>query len=67
MASQSELGRVGGSVVSLTVNNCIYSVRWNKIPSQEALGNFELLIDEELAAQDESSGAAKGKSSNRWK
>lgn len=43
------------------------SVRWNKIPSQEALGNFELLIDEELAAQDENSGTTKGKSSNRWK
>ncbi|XP_047112495.1 polyglutamylase complex subunit TTLL1-like [Schistocerca piceifrons] len=25
-------------------------VRWNKVPSQEALGNFELLLDEELAS-----------------
>ncbi|CAG2061762.1 unnamed protein product [Timema podura] len=27
-------------------------VRWNKVPSSEALGNFELLLDEELAYQD---------------
>jgi hypothetical protein len=45
------------------------SVRWNKIPSQEALGNFELMIDEDLAAQDDSSnGAGKNRASNnRWK
>ncbi|KAL0274184.1 UNVERIFIED_CONTAM: hypothetical protein PYX00_006665 [Menopon gallinae] len=28
-------------------------VRWNKIPAPEVLGNFELLLDEELASQEE--------------
>ncbi|KAH8415283.1 hypothetical protein KR009_006545 [Drosophila setifemur] len=49
-------------------------VRWNKVPSADALGNFELLIDEELAAQDEqhqnSSNNAHSKTSkmgSRWK
>lgn len=51
----------------------ICSVRWNKIPNPEALGNFELLIDEELAAQDDvNSNKDKLKTSgfgahNRWK
>lgn len=51
----------------------ICSVRWNKIPNPEALGNFELLIDEELAAQDDvNSNKDKSKTSgysthNRWK
>ncbi|KAF4524404.1 hypothetical protein B566_EDAN009320 [Ephemera danica] len=49
-------------------------VRWNKIPSAEALGNFELLLDEELAAQDEapSHGSARPRHegrgpTHRWK
>lgn len=25
-----------------------FSVKWNKVPDQEALGDFELLIDEDL-------------------
>ncbi|XP_055537111.1 polyglutamylase complex subunit TTLL1-like [Wyeomyia smithii] len=48
----------------------IPDVRWNKIPSPEMLGNFDLLIDEEIAAQDESVPSTNGKgrsSSNRWK
>lgn len=50
------------------------SVRWNKIPAPEALGNFELLLDEELAAQDENNvtkdkmkNGAGGSGANRWK
>lgn len=52
------------------------SVRWNKVPSVENLGNFELLIDEELATQQTqddnllSGNLASGKPSrvnNRWK
>lgn len=51
------------------------SVRWNKIPKPEALGNFELLLDEELASHEElhtsassQSGKGMGKSSStRWK
>lgn len=46
------------------------SVRWNKIPNPENLGNFELLIDEDLAAQDESltnNISVKNRASNRWK
>lgn len=31
----------------------IPDVRWNKVPSAEALGNFELLLDEELSAHEE--------------
>lgn len=47
-----------------------FSVRWNKIVNPEALGNFELLIDEDLAAQDDSNtnntGRNKG-TNHRWK
>lgn len=48
-----------------------FSVRWNKIPSADALGNFDLLIDEELAAQEEAQNSQQNKNSksmgNRWK
>lgn len=49
-----------------------YSVRWNKIPSAENLGNFELLIDEELAAQTQDDNllnnlTGKQRVNNRWK
>jgi hypothetical protein len=33
----------------------LFSVRWNKVPSPEALGNFDLLLDEELTSQEEHS------------
>jgi tubulin polyglutamylase TTLL1 len=45
-------------------------VKWNKLPSPEALGNFELLLDEELATHDEREGSSsKYRSSifNKWK
>ncbi|KMQ95270.1 putative tubulin polyglutamylase ttll1-like protein [Lasius niger] len=45
-------------------------VKWNKSPSPEALGNFELLLDEELAAQDEREGSSnkyRGSSLSKWK
>ncbi|XP_058789188.1 polyglutamylase complex subunit TTLL1 isoform X1 [Phymastichus coffea] len=42
-------------------------VRWPKCPSQEAMGNFELLIDEELAAQDERDNSGKYKNASKWK
>uniref|UniRef100_A0A1B0B018 ATP-grasp domain-containing protein n=1 Tax=Glossina palpalis gambiensis TaxID=67801 RepID=A0A1B0B018_9MUSC len=46
-------------------------VRWNKIPSQDALGNFELLLDEEIAAQEENQHASHIRIckslANRWK
>ena len=48
----------------------MFSVRWNKIPNPESLGNFELLLDEDLAAPDYSSNQrdkSKGGSTNRWK
>lgn len=32
--------------------NLFFSVRWNKVPSAAAMGNFELLIDEEVLAQE---------------
>lgn len=47
----------------------ISSVRWNKCPSPEAMGNFELLLDEELYALEEKEGPS-GKyrySSSKWK
>ncbi|KAG8234865.1 hypothetical protein J437_LFUL013152 [Ladona fulva] len=36
----------------------IPDVRWNKVPAPEALGNFMLLLDEELASQDEAQSSA---------
>lgn len=55
----------------LLINVLCLSVRWNKIPKPEALGNFELLLDEELASHEElhtTSQSGKGKSSStRWK
>jgi tubulin polyglutamylase TTLL1 len=51
-------------------------VRWNKTPSAEAMGNFELLLDEELAAQDEAGHSNHGSAryrhesrgpAHRWK
>lgn len=49
-----------------------FSVRWNKIPSAENLGNFELLIDEELASQSQDDNLlnnlnGKQRVNNRWK
>ncbi|KAK3924989.1 putative tubulin polyglutamylase TTLL1 [Frankliniella fusca] len=42
--------------------------RWNKVPSPEALGNFELLLDEDLAAQDEQPRRNDNRAhSSRWK
>lgn len=54
--------------------NGVPDVRWNKVPSADALGNFELLLDEELSAQDENGSnqprernPKPGTSGNRWK
>lgn len=33
--------------------NGVPDVRWNKIPNADALGNFELLLDEDVSAQEE--------------
>lgn len=50
-----------------------FSVRWNKIPSPDALGNFELLIDEEILAREDlgggndKSGHHRASHSSRWK
>jgi len=51
------------------------SVRWNKVPTTENLGNFELLIDEELASQSQDdqgllnnlTGSKQRVNNNRWK
>jgi tubulin polyglutamylase TTLL1 len=57
----------------LSVFYFLRSVRWNKIPSAENLGNFELLIDEELAAQTQDDNllgnltTGKQRINNRWK
>ena len=40
-------------------------VKWNKIPSADSLGSFELLLDEELAAQAEN--ASGGTRKSKWK
>ncbi|XP_066593904.1 polyglutamylase complex subunit TTLL1 isoform X2 [Prorops nasuta] len=43
-------------------------VRWNKCPSTESLGNFELLLDEELASQDEKDNPQKYRGGScKWK
>lgn len=54
--------------------NGVPDVRWNKVPSADALGNFELLLDEELTAQDvngsnqpREKSTKPGTSGNRWK
>ena len=41
-------------------------VKWNKIPATDALGSFELLLDEELAAQADS-GQGGGRKVSKWK
>lgn len=59
----------------VTPPNGMPDVRWNKIPSAEALGNFELLLDEELAAQEDGVSTQRDKGgkmnaaagSSRWK
>ena len=35
-------------------------VKWNKIPSPDVLGSFELLLDEELAANAEMGSHSQG-------
>lgn len=42
-------------------------VRWSKCPSREAMGNFELLIDEELAAKDKPGPSTKTDLKDRLK
>lgn len=49
-------------------------VRWNKVPDADALGNFELLLDEELTSHEENGQNQQRErsiklstSSNRWK
>ncbi|XP_011297936.1 probable tubulin polyglutamylase TTLL1 isoform X2 [Fopius arisanus] len=44
-------------------------VRWNKCPTPQAMGNFELLLDEELSAQEEKDvySSKYRSSSNKWK
>lgn len=49
-------------------------VRWNKVPHADVLGNFELLLDEELSAQEENGQNQQRDrsikltgSGNRWK
>lgn len=50
------------------IYNC-FSVRWNKVPSPDRLGNFELLLDEELAALETTQDPAptNRQRSSRWK
>ena len=45
----------------------IPDVKWNKIPSPDSLGSFELLLDEELAAQAESAQVGGRKPVSKWK
>ena len=40
-------------------------VKWNKMPSPDSLGGFELLLDEEIVAQSEM--AASGGRKSKWK
>jgi len=42
-------------------------VKWNKTPAVDAMGSFELLLDEELAAQSDGHAAAGRKSASKWK
>ncbi|XP_033218009.1 probable tubulin polyglutamylase TTLL1 [Belonocnema kinseyi] len=58
------------SIISLVLPpDGIPDVRWNKCPTQDAMANFDLLLDEELAAQDDRdncNGKPKGLTS-KWK
>lgn len=42
-------------------------VRWNKVPSPEALGNFDLLIDEELIEKEETANTTSRTTKNTKK
>lgn len=46
-----------------------FSVRWNKVPTKEAMGDFELLIDEDIIQQEETQTSDRNlsKSAYRWK
>ncbi|XP_034937092.1 probable tubulin polyglutamylase TTLL1 isoform X5 [Chelonus insularis] len=58
------------NIVSIVVPpDGVPDVRWNKCPTLEAMGNFELLLDEELSALEEKESPS-GKyrnSSSKWK
>ncbi|XP_076396567.1 tubulin tyrosine ligase-like 1B isoform X3 [Megachile rotundata] len=58
------------NIISIVVPpDGIPDVKWNKCPTPEALGNFELLLDEELCSQEDkeySSGKYRS-SSSKWK
>lgn len=61
-----------GNFPDVLLHVFLCSVRWNKIPSAENLGNFELLIDEELASQTQDDNllnnlTGKQRVNNRWK
>lgn len=42
-------------------------VKWNKTPVPDAMGSFELLLDEEVAAQFDGHAATGRKSASKWK
>lgn len=44
-----------------------FSVRWNKIPTEDALGDFELLIDEDLINLQDGDSHYLVKNSYKWK
>lgn len=52
--------------------NGVPDVRWNKVPTSDGLGNFELLIDEELTPHDDNTTGQRDRNTksgpnNRWK
>jgi len=42
-------------------------VKWNKTPSPDTMGSFELLLDEELATQSDGNVTSGRKSASKWK
>ncbi|XP_033329640.1 tubulin tyrosine ligase-like 1B isoform X3 [Megalopta genalis] len=57
------------NIISIVVPpDGVPDVKWNKCPLPEALGNFELLLDEEICAQEEKENSNKNRaSSSKWK
>ena len=61
---QSRISPVIGSPLYLLI--LFKMLQWNKTPTVDAMGSFELLLDEELAAQ-EGHGSGGRKSASKWK
>lgn len=67
MVCQSKYNIMGTAIILVKIQ--FVSVRWNKIPTKETMGDFELLIDEDIIQQEETeiNDRNLSKSAYRWK